>query len=180
MKTQTLVLVLPVSSCDTTEQKLWQQAKEILQPHKGTRFDTFEPAVIAWDRLVPGNFGIVLGAKHPLEFACFFDKAKKKQEKIMDRHMDAIADTLIPVGKETTNDGKQECYVFQVKDPDHHSGHLFWHLAMIAGELLPDAGFYFVKEQHAYAEEDMMKEVLSHMAQYALCVVTLGHKGDKT
>ena len=49
--------------------------------------------------------------------------------------------------------------------------HLFWHTSMMRGEILPDAGIYFVPARQACIAESLHDQILGHMDQYALAVV---------
>ena len=71
-------------------------------------------------------------------------------------------------------------YSVQVKgDGENMAPHMLWHLAMIAGELMPDCGVYFPREQQAFVDDTLEKKGLNHLNRYALCMVTLAMEEAK-
>lgn len=57
------------------------------------------------------------------------------------------------------------------------SAHLSWHLSMMAGQLMPDAGIYYVPARQAVISEVLDQQILSSVSSYALSVVRF-YAGD--
>ena len=57
-------------------------------------------------------------------------------------------------------------------------GHIFWHMAMANGVILPDCGVYYAERKRSTVEPGLEKVIESYPAGYALCMVTLEQRED--
>lgn len=179
MKVNPLAIIVPVnpSAGDSNSQLLgiWQVATELLLPKLGKDFSRFEPAAFAWKQKINKPYGVVLGRDDPALFLYCYSAAKATQQHMIKQHMRPILENLNPI----IEDKKEGLSVFAVglKDNGEEMGaHMLWHVAMIAGDIMPDCGLYFAKEKEAYANDQLEKKVLENLERYALCVVNLVEK----
>ena len=166
MKASHLAVVVPIDPAETngnaTRTEVWQKTAELLMTQLGKRHSRFEPAVQVWKQTVGQPFGVVMGKKDPAMFLYFYAAAKAHQEAAIRYHMAGFLDGIEPISK--NEQAGVSVYAVEVKDDGKDMApHMLWHIAMITGELLPDCGIYYLREKRAVADDEMDKQVLSHL-----------------
>jgi hypothetical protein len=176
MKVNPMAIIVPANLAAGGENELraavWETVTELLLPKLGKYFSRFEPARFAWKQRLEQPYGIVFGKKDPALFLYYYMSAKALQQEMVQRHMVAFLENLEPLGKSENNG--LAVYAMGVKGDGQELGaHLSWHLAMITGELQPDAGVYFAEDKESFVTDKLDKKVLDNLERYALCVVNL-------
>ena len=182
MKATHMAVVVPIDRTEANANDIrtavWQEAAKLLLPQLGKAYARFEPACSAWGRAVCQPYGVVLGKTEPELFLYLFGAARAYQQASIQFHMKEFLDGIEPISK--NEQAGVTVYSVQVKgDGENMAPHMLWHLAMIAGELMPDCGVYFLREQQAFVDNTLEKTVLNHLNRYALCVVTLAREETK-
>ncbi|MFI3293291.1 MAG: hypothetical protein SNI70_07205 [Rikenellaceae bacterium] len=181
MRATNLVIVVPTPPNETSEQRIaeivWPQVTQLLLPKLGKYYARFEPATSAWGQHISKPFSVFAGKASPAEFLYFYTHGRVQQENAIHHHLEALGECIKPVSKSEDEDSMM--FVFSTSDAEKSQAHLNWHLAMISGSLLPDAGLYFLHKKEAIVTDEIQTHVLAHREQYALCVVTLVAKEDE-
>lgn len=184
-----LAIIVPVGDLTAQNENalrgaVWGRVTTFLLSRLGKGFTRFEPATGAWRQKVDRPFGVVIGKTDPALFLYLYTAAKAKQEEAIHFHMKHFLDGIEPICK--TKDESMAVYTVNVTgEHDEVAHHMFWHMAMINGELQPDCGLYYLAEREAFASDALCEKVLRHVERYALCLVTLSieegggtHAGD--
>lgn len=174
MLTSNIAIVVPTSEMDTQNvpEAVWQKVAERILPQMGKLCTRFEPSTGAWGQKLSAPYGIILGSRDPALFLYFYASAKAQQDDRAKKHLDGFLRHLDIQGEQVIEDTKI-CSATLTGDLEDARSHMNWHMANMFGELLPDCGIYFLKEGRAYLNEAEHQNVLTHMKDYAICVVRL-------
>ena len=181
MKTATVAFLHPTESLTgddrSLREQLWAKTTELLTPELGKLYQRFEPAVKAWGESVNKPFGVVLGRSDSKTFLVLYAKAHEQQEAAVKFHMSGFLGGF-DVG-EQFNEGSLHGFTMNPKANagEAISGHLTWHLGMMAGKPFPDAGIYYVPARQAVISEVLEQQILCSIGSYALCMVSF-YAGD--
>jgi len=180
MKTIHLTVIAPVDKAldeEAARMEVWARVSALLLSQLGRSYTRFEPAAQAHGQVIDRPYGVILGRSEPALFLYFYAHAKQLQEAAIEFHMKGLTENATPISQCKTE--HTAVYALQIQgDAAETSAHLHWHLSMLAGELMPDCGLYFLKQKEAFASEELDKDVLSNMRDYALCVATLVWEAD--
>lgn len=156
---------------------VWAETSRLLRQDMGKLYSGFYPAARPWDVEIRTPFSVVLGRDDPTRFLRLFSEARMKRGLAIDYHVGGtlvetgfdnlrkIGDTLIcPVALDGTN-----------KDLE---AHIFWHMALANGAILPDCGIYYAERKRSSVEPGLEKVIESSPEDYALCMVTLELRED--
>lgn len=175
MKTTALAIVHPTIGQSGDDNvlcsQLWAQTTALLQPMLGKFYGRFEPAVHAWNQSVDRPYGIIFGRTDPALFLYFYATGKAKQEQSVHYHMGGLMENF-NIGEKFENE-KVTGLVMSLtpgKEKDI-SAHLLWHLGMMSGELLPDAGIYYAPGRQAVISEKLDEQILGDIGCYAISMV---------
>lgn len=117
-------------------------------------------------------FGVLLGRDAPTDFVHILAAATAEQEAAIDFHVKGLLagvnpDQVREVGSTLI------CPVHLDGTDKELEAHSLWQLCFASGVLLPDCGVYYAQQQRSLAGPELKKTISSHLAGYALCVVTL-------
>ena len=175
MKTATMVLLHSIETMSGTDSELseqiWRKTSELLLPNLGKMYTRFEPADAAWDTQISAPYGVVLGRSDPKTFLMLYVLGRERQEEAAKYHIDGFLSS-VELGDAIT-EGNMRGFVLNPKEDAKRalSAHLFWHVGMMGGELLPDAGIYCVPARQAVIGEALDKQILQNIGHYALSAV---------
>lgn len=176
MKTTQLAVVWPVPSPPQNtrqiHQTVWAQTADLLKPGLGTLYASFYPASQAWGVSLNTPFGVLLGRDAPTDFVHILAAATAAQEAAIDFHVKSLLagvnpDQVREVGSTLI------CPVHLDGTDKELEGHTLWQIGFASGVPLPDCGVYYAQQQRSLAGAELKKTIASHLAGYALCVVTL-------
>ena len=181
MKTTTMAFLHPTEGLNGDDhalcEQLWAKTTELLKPNLGKLYKRFEPAGKAWGEDINKPFGVVLGRSNPKSFLVLYENAREKQEEALKFHMGGFLGNF-DIGEKFDEGG---LHGFTVNPKEGKaldiSAHLSWHLSMMAGQLMPDAGIYYVPARQAVISEVLDQQILSSIGSYALSVVRF-YAGD--
>ena len=182
MNSVTMAFLHPTEGLDGDDkavcEQLWAKTTELLKPNLGKLYKRFEPASKAWGEEINKPFGVVLGRSDPRSFLVLYANAREKQEAAVKFHMGGFLDNF-DIG-EQFDEGKLHGFTMNPKEGKalDISAHLSWHLGMMAGQLMPDAGIYYVPARQAVISEVLNNQILSSIGSYALSVVRF-YAGDE-
>ena len=175
MKKSDMAFVVPVKGLGENKAGLdlyvWSQVTKILEPTLGKTCGRFEPAEVAWKQSIRNPFGIVYGRSDPALFLYFYAYGKSKQEDAISHHLKGILD------KCDVEDKFEEDNIIGISvnpqkgQEDEVAAHLFWHTGMMAGEIFPDAGIYYVSARQSCVSSALDEEILKNIADYAIVMV---------
>lgn len=181
MNSVTMAFLHPTEGLDGDDkavcEQLWAKTTELLKPNLGKLYKRFEPAGKAWGEDINKPFGVVLGRSDPRSFLVLYANAREKQEEALKFHMGGFLGNF-DIG-EKFDEGGLHGFTMNPKEGKalDISAHLSWHLSMMAGQLMPDAGIYYVPARQAVISEVLDQQILSSVGSYALSVVRF-YAGD--
>ena len=183
MNTVTMAFLHPTEGLSEDDktlcEQLWAKTTELLKPRLGKFYTRFEPAAKAWGETITMPFGVVLGRSTARMFLALYANARDKQEQAVKFHTNGFLGCF-DVGEEF-EDGAMRGFTMNSKKgkTPELSAHLSWHVGMMAGEVFPDAGIYYVPARQAVIGEALEQHVLSNIGSYALSLVRFyGGNGD--
>ena len=156
---------------------VWAETSRLLLPGMGKLYDAFYPAARSWDVEIPTPFGVVLGQADPCRFLHLYMLARRSREDSAAYH---VRDALAEAGLEKLQAAGDilVCPVALDGTNKRLEGHIFWHMAMANGVILPDCGVYYAERKRSTVEPGLEKVIESYPAGYALCMVTLEQRED--
>ena len=181
MKTVTTAFLHPTEGLSGDDkavcEQLWAKTTELLTPNLGKLYKRFEPAGKAWGETISKPFGVVLGRSDPRAFLVLYANAREKQEEAVKFHMGGFLGGF-EIGDQF-DEGTLHGFTMNPKEGKsvEISAHLSWHCSMMAGQLMPDAGIYYVPARQAVISEVLDQQILSNIGGYALSVVRF-YAGD--
>ena len=175
MNTVTMAFLHPTEGLTgddkTVCEQLWAKTTELLTPNLGRLYKRFEPAGEAWGESIGKPFGVVFGRRDPRQFLVLYANARERQEEAVKFHMGGFLGNF-DMGERFDEDGLHGFTMNPKEGKDQDiSAHLSWHLSMMAGQLMPDAGIYYVPARQAVISEVLGRQILSSVGSYALSVV---------
>lgn len=183
MKTVTMAFLYPTEGLSeddkTLAEQLWAKTAELLKPNLGKLYTRFEPAGNAWGETIGKPFGVVPGRSDPRMFLLLYGNARERQGEAVKFHTSGFLGNL-EIGESFEEDGRRGFTMNPKngKGPDI-SMHLSWHIGMMAGQILPDAGIYYVPARQAAIGDALEQQILSGVGNYALSLVRFyGENGD--
>jgi len=177
MMTETLALVIRVEDEGLNDgqkrEAVWSKAAETLLPQMGTWYDRFQPAGVAWCKLVRHPFGVVLGSEQPA-FTQFYALAKQTQEKSV-RHNLSVLEKLADSAKRfgSFQDGRISVYGFEPSKGIELLKHMSWQDDIMEGKLVPGAALYYCAAGDKQFDHQTDARVLGSPEKYALCLVDI-------
>lgn len=178
MNVSHLAVIVPVDGLpqdmEEASQEVWGTVTHLLLPHLGKCYAKFYPARKAWGYRVPETFGVVLGKITPDRFLRLYFEACQAQAAAIHFHVTELVKTVDPcmLEKAMEEDAPFCTVVVDSSDPAQTT-HALWQIALHESALLPDCGVYYVKTGKALASQKEQEAILSNVAGYALCMVTL-------
>ncbi len=159
------------------EQELWSQVASTLIPHMGKGFHHFSPTATAWGCPIPSQYGLVSGAKDPKAFVFCFLEALATQKASIAFHSTSLQDNP-PSVSATEMDGNVAFVVKLDGTKPYALSDIMWHIGLMEGKLVPDAGVYFPNERETFCDEAMQSKILANLKDYTLCMVNVYAKED--
>lgn len=175
MKSMELAIVVPIQGIcgndSAVRTQVWAQTTQLLQPTLGKTCMRFEPASRAWNQSIQRPFGVVLGRSDPAQFLYFYDMGKSMQGDAVKYHLNGILNSC-----DFTDKKEADKTILITADPKQGqeealAAHLFWHVGMMKGEIFPDAGLYFASSRQSCVSDEMEREILNHIGEYAIAMV---------
>lgn len=178
MKYTYLVVIIPrkwlPQNTEQARTQAWVMTSQKLLPDLGRLYSRFYPAPHAWGLEILSSLGVVLGNEDPVTFLNVFYRAKKRQDEAAAFHSAGMLENINFERTEKIGD-TLVCHVVADGSNKALEAHSYWHLAVMAGSLMPDCGLYYLEQQTVFSQEQE-KAVTSRPSDYALCAVTLeGH-----
>lgn len=172
MKTTTLSIVHSIAGSSENDEilsaRIWEQTVELLHPLLGQVCSRFEPAVRAWQQSVERPYGVVFGRSDPALFLYFYSMGKDHQERAVQHHMTGLINNF-DMG-ELQEELPTAIHPKPGAGPEI-SAHLLWHLGLIGGEILPDAGVYYASARQSFISDKLNEQIFSSIEDYAVSVV---------
>ena len=161
-----------------SEKELWTKTTELLKPNLGKLYDRFEPAGEAWDKTIDKPYGVVLGRSDARAFLVLYANARECQEQAVKFHMNGFLGGF-DMG-ESFDEGSMHGFTMNPKQgaTTEISVHLSWHIGMMAGQIFPDAGIYFVPARQSAIGDALDQQILSNIGNYALSLVRFYEGGN--
>lgn len=179
MKSTKIAVVVPAGPAvdgKRLRMEVWARVTELMKRDLGKFYTRFNPAAEAWGTKINGELGIVLGREEPIEFMDLFVSAKKAQDAAMCFHIGAL---LKEFGTPVKVDG---ALVQTVVINGQNAGqliHALWVVMAQDGTILPDFGVFYAKQNKAMISEADEKDLVAHIADYAISVVDLAVREDE-
>lgn len=151
---------------------VWAEASRLLQRDMGKLYDGFYPSPRSWGSDIRYPFGVVMGRDDPAGFLRLYKQAREKREATIDYHVGATLLEAGPKGLRQVGD-TLICPVILDGKNKRLTGHVYWHMALKEGAILPDCGVYYAERKRSLVEPGLEKTIESSSADYALCVVVL-------
>ena len=175
MKHTELAIIYLVNALHGSDEELstslWTQTAELLQPSLGKICGSFQPAPEAWGHPIHQSFSVIFGRTNPDQFLTMYFQGREHQEKAVKFHLDNILKHCDL--EEKTPDEQVRSFTANPKAGTEQeiSAHLFWHLSMMQGEILPDAGLYYAPSCQAVIGEKLHEQILKNVSHYAIIMV---------
>lgn len=168
-----LTLVVPIKDLpiENIAAEVWGEVTKRLLPDMGKLYTQFYPNVQPWGHGKVNPFGVVLGKTDPMQFLELYAVAKIAQMGAIDHHLNP----LISEAKSKSESvlGETLICVVDGSSSEEVKSHSLWNILLHEGEILPDCGIYYAHLRKSLISESQEKAICEHLADYALCVVSL-------
>ena len=176
MRSGNLAVVVPVDQskdADSLKTHVWGVVTDLLTKYLGKYYGSFFPVQKAWDSEIKDAFGIVLGREDPLNFLNLYAEAQHTQQKATDFHLGILLKEI-----EKADTGEHVIPIVIDKENESLMFHIAWKVLAEGGIVLPDYGVYYTQQGKAFISEAEEQHIISHVADYAICVVRVVDLGE--